>query len=128
MKTIFYQNCHSKPSVRHVVYRESGIWRRSRKAVHWLKRMLLEPEERRLSSSCRRAVILDDSTQFFSTSTWNLLSVGAVMSSCLLTVFLQKKDSSLLAPNLDTWLNQQQGHQMKTSISRKNFKIPTDRT
>lgn len=80
-----------------MVYRERGIWRRSRNAVHWLKRMLLEPEERRPSSSSRRAVILDDSTQFFSTSTWNLLSVGAVMSSCLLTVFLKSKDSSLFA-------------------------------
>lgn len=84
-----------------MVYRERGIWRRSRKAVHWLKRMLLEPEERRPSSSSRRAVIFDDSTQFFSTSTWNLLSVGAVMSSCLLTVFLKKTIHHSLFAKLD---------------------------
>lgn len=103
-----------------MVYRERGIWRRSRKAVHWLKRMLLEPEERRPSSSSRRAVILDDSTQFFSTSTRNLLSVGAVMSSCLLTVFLKIEDSSLFA-KLD--LTQKLSGINSQNIKRKNVII-----
>jgi hypothetical protein len=49
-------------------YLESGICKRSRNAVHWLNTMLLAPELRRDSSSCRRKEILEDSTQFFSTS------------------------------------------------------------
>ena len=49
-------------------YRERGICRRSKKAVHWLNTMLLEPDERRITNSFKRAATLDDSTQFFSTS------------------------------------------------------------
>lgn len=63
----------------------------SRKAVHWLKTMLLEPEIRSISSSRNKTATLVDSTQFLSTSTWNRLSVGAVISSCLLMTFLQNK-------------------------------------
>lgn len=69
-------------------YRVKGICKRSRKAVHWLKTMLLEPDERRFSSSFKRTVTLQDSTQFFSISTWNRFSVGAVIRSSLLIVFL----------------------------------------
>ena len=70
-------------------YLESGICKRSRNAVHWLNTMLLAPELRRDSSSCRRNDILEDSTQFFSTSIWKRLLVGAVIRSCLLIDFLQ---------------------------------------
>nr|GMC55386.1 hypothetical protein Iba_scaffold30859CG0010 [Ipomoea batatas] len=41
--------------------------------------MLLEFTARSCSSSCNNAVTFDDSTQFFSTSIWKRLSVGAVI-------------------------------------------------
>lgn len=88
-------------------YRESGICKRSRKAVHWLKTMLLEPDERRFSSSLNRVETFEDSTQFFSISIWNRLEVGAVIRSFLVTVFLCNwKDVIMFSLNIDflhTW-------------------------
>ena len=73
-------------------YLERGICRRSKKVVHRLKTILFDPVDRKLSRSFKSANTLDDSTQFLLTSTRNRLSVGAVISSCLLTDFLPNKD------------------------------------
>lgn len=77
-------------------YRDRGISSRSRKAVHWLKTILLAPslpdwnlESRSSSSSLKRKETLDDSTQLLSTSILKRLLVGAVIRSCLLMLFRQ---------------------------------------
>lgn len=96
-KTLSLCFCTSFPSnlKKPILLSLSGISKRSKNEVHWLKTMLFSPDPKRWirSKQSKSLVTLDDSFQFLLTSILNWLLDGHVIRSVFLSVCLQMGQS-----------------------------------